>query len=755
MAEQRESDPTAQSSSNQLTIRYVLALSAVALLTVVGQILVQQSLERQLSDSTVINIAGRQRMLSQRIAKLALQIHTTPDPFERTRQRAELNESLVLWETCHRGLQEGNAELGLPGNNSESVIALYASLEPEFVAIHDAVDEILAEEPSEDLPSGDFPPPLKTILAHEANFLSGMDNIVQTYDQEAESRVASLRRVEHGLLLVTLTVLLIEGLFVFRPAVEQMRRMVDHLRSNAVDLQAAKESAELANVEKTRFLAKMSHELRTPMNAILGLSEVLLRGQLFDNQKKLLSTIHDSAQSLMGLLTDLLDMSKLEVDTTLRLRKDPLNPKETLTRVAEMFRHQAWERGLELKVELDDDLDRWVLGDENRLRQVLVNLVQNALKFTREGHIAIEAIVQRQNSSELTMNVCVSDTGPGISPEDQKTIFQPFKQIERDRDKHGGAGLGLSIAYRLVEAMSGRIRVVSRVGEGTAFVLDLPLLKTSAPDERTGEWRNEMTAPAEVMPALKRANVLVVEDVDANRVVVGSMLEELAVPHQFGVSIADGFDQAELIWPDLILLDMELPDGDGLKFFHELVGKCLSTNRPRPLVIALTAHATEEIRSKTEEAGMDGYLTKPVTLEGLRGVLRLIPDQDSRSANEDRPSSRIDRMDEPQETPEDPLASYPLELRQKLWAMYCEAYRPQYDELQAGYEEENSRRFAFAAHRLLGMAANFGYNEAIPILREFDEDQIDLSDPAIPDKLRRLLGILDDLADEANRNISL
>ncbi|PQO42447.1 ATP-binding protein [Blastopirellula marina] len=755
MTEQRESGPTALSSSNQLTIRYVLALSAVALLTVAGQILVQRSLERQEGDSTVINIAGRQRMLSQRIAKLALQIHNAPDPFERTRQIAELSESLELWETSHRGLQEGNPELGLPGNNSENVIALYASLEPEFVAIHDAAEEILSEKPSDDLPSDGFPPPVKTIMAHEANFLNGMDNIVQAYDKEAESRVASLRRVEHGILLVTLTVLLIEGLFVFRPAVEQSRRMVDHLRRNSADLQAAKESAEQANAEKTRFLAKMSHELRTPMNAILGLSEVLLRGRLVGDQKKLLSTIHDSAQSLMGLLTDLLDMSKLEVDTTLRLRKGPFNPQETLNRVAEMFRHQAWERGLELRVELDSGLDTWVLGDENRLRQVLVNLVQNALKFTREGHIAMEAIVQRQASHEMTMNVCISDSGPGISAEDQKTIFQPFKQIDRDRDKYGGAGLGLSIAHRLIEAMGGRIRVVSRVGEGTAFVLDLPLLKTSAPDEKTGQWRNVMTAPAEVMPALKWAKVLVVEDVDANRVVVGSMLDELAVPHQFGVSIADGFEQAEQIWPDLVLLDMELPDGDGFKFFHELVGKCMATNRPRPLVIALTAHATEEIRLKTEEAGMDGYLTKPVTLEGLRSVLRLIPDQETRPTHEVQPSGRIDRKDEPQEAREDPLASYPLELRHKLWAMYCEAYRPHYDELQAGYDAQDSRRFSFAAHRLLGMAANFGYNEAIPILREFDEDQIDLSDPSIPDKLRRLLQVLDDLADEANRNISL
>ncbi|RCS54368.1 response regulator [Bremerella cremea] len=751
MAAQGEPIPTAQSSSNRLTVLYVLALSAVALLTIVGQVLVQRSLERQLSDSTVINIAGRQRMLSQKITKLALQLHTTEDPFLQGKERAELRAALTLWETCHRGLQEGSEELGLPGNNSVYVRDLYQSLEIEFVAIRDAAEEILNpdEEPSE--PTGERSPALKTILAHEANFLAGMDQIVYLYDQEAESRVTSLRRVEHALLLVTLTVLLLEGLFVFRPAVREIRRMVENLRENALDLEMAKETAETANAEKSRFLAKMSHELRTPMNAILGLSEVLLRGQLFNNQKKLLTTIHDSAQSLMGLLSDLLDMSKLEVDSSLKLRQEPLNPKEITQKVAEMFTHQAIDRGLELRLEVDTKLDIWVLGDENRLRQVLVNLIQNALKFTQQGSVSVEAEVQRQTSHEVIVNFCVSDTGPGISAEDQKTIFEPFKQAERDRDKHGGAGLGLSIAQRLVEAMNGRIRVVSKLGEGTAFIVDIPFVRSLEHTDHLDEWRPNKTAPAEVMPGLKSASLLVVEDVEANRMVIEAMLDELAVPYRFAVSIKDGLSQIDISWPDMILLDLELPDGDGFKFFYDLVSKCLSSNQVRPIVIALTAHATDEIRRKTEDAGMDGFLTKPVSLEGLRSVLRLLPDwtTDSSGKKYARQGSSPAAEDE-----SDPLASYPASLRSKLLAMYCDAYLPQYEELQNAFSERDPRRFTFAAHRLLGMAANFGFNDAIPILREFDEDNIDLDDPTISDKLDRLLGLLEQLAENASRDTS-
>lgn len=740
--------PTARSSANRLTILYVLALSAVALLTIWGQFLVQRSLEQQLSDSTVINIAGRQRMLSQKITKLALQIHTSDNPYQKAEARKDLRESLELWETCHQGLQRGNEELGLPGKNSDTVTELYAELEPSFQAIRQAAATILSAK-AEEQDDQDITPSLDIILANEKDFLAGMDQIVYSYDQEAESRVASLKQVERGLLLITLIVLLFEGLFIFRPAVSQIQRMVTSLRENAHALETARDSAEAANQEKTRFLAKMSHELRTPMNAILGLSEVLLRGRLVDNQKNLLNTIHDSAQSLMGLLTDLLDMSKLEVNSDFKLRQDPLNPKQTLEKVVEMFTHQAKQRGLELRLTVSDDLDLWVLGDENRLRQVLVNLIQNALKFTTEGKVLVEADVQRHHAHEVLVNLTVTDTGPGISLEDQKSIFEPFKQAERDRDKHGGAGLGLSIAYRLVEAMNGRMRVVSQLGSGTTFILEVPFQKSFNEIEMTDQWRHDKSAPAEVMLSLSKANVLVVEDVEANRLVVGSMLDELAVPHRFAVSIADGFDKLDEKWPEIILLDLELPDGSGFDFFQKLIERCLASDRPRPTVIALTAHATDEFREKTEAAGMDGFLTKPVTLEGLRSVLQLVMPGD---VPEEEPEVSTTVELQPEEVADhDPLASYPEELRTKLMLVYCEHYQQQFAELIAAKESGDPKQFAFAAHKLLGMAANFGVTSAVKTLRELDDDQVDLTDPSLPATLESLREELDALADRAQK----
>ncbi|QDU76222.1 Aerobic respiration control sensor protein ArcB [Bremerella volcania] len=740
--------PTARSSANRLTVLYVLALSAVALLTILGQVLVQRSLEQQLSDSTVINIAGRQRMLSQKITKLALQIDISDNPYQKAEARNDLRESLELWETCHLGLQVGDQELGLPGNNSDTVTSLYDRLEPSYQEIREAAVTILAEDGKEQ-DDQRIASELEIILANEKTFLSGMDQIVYTYDQEAESRVASLKQVERGLLFITLVVLLFEGLFIFRPAVSQIQRMVTRLRENAEALETARDSAEAANQEKTRFLAKMSHELRTPMNAILGLSEVLLRGRLVGNQKNLLNTIHDSAQSLMGLLTDLLDMSKLEVDSDFKLRRDPLNPKQTLDKVVEMFSYQARQRGLEMELMVSDDLDLWVLGDENRLRQVLVNLIQNALKFTAQGKVVVEAEVQRHHAHEILAMITVTDTGPGISPEDQKSIFEPFKQAERDRDKHGGAGLGLSIAYRLVEAMNGRMRVVSQLGAGTTFILEIPFQKSFRDIEMTDQWRHDKSAPAEVMLSLAKSNLLVIEDVEANRLVVGSMLDELAVPHRFAVSIADGFDKLDEQWPEIILLDLELPDGTGFDFFQKLIDRCLASDRPRPTVVALTAHATDEFREKTEAAGMDGFLTKPVTLEGLRSVLQLVSPGEHSLEDEPITPAAADKSSvmELGEDSEDPLASYPEELRVKLMLDYCEHYQQQFAELVSAKESNDPKRFAFAAHKLLGMVVNFGVSPVVIKLRELDDEQIDLAAPTLPASLESVRDDLDDLAD--------
>lgn len=746
MSDQREMIPTAKSSTHRLTILYVLALSAVAVLTLAGQVLVQQSLEQQLSDSTVVNIAGRQRMLSQKITKLALQMHTTDSLTQRAEDRRELRDALQQWETSHVGLQTGNTELGLPGKNSDAVTELYARLEPEYVAIDEAAQQLLQQNDN-DFQQNEISPALQAIMQHESDYLVGMNEIVYVYSQEAESRVASLRQVEHALLVITLAVLLFEGLFVFRPAVRQLQQMFQRLRENAEDLKLAKESAEAANQEKTRFLAKMSHELRTPMNAILGLSEVLLRGELSMNEKKLINTIHDSALSLMALLNDLLDMSKLEVESSLTLSREPINPKLICEKVVEMFAHQAKQQGLQLGLHVSEELDMWVLGDEYRLRQIMVNLVQNALKFTRQRQISIEAEVQRHMAHEVVISIAITDTGPGISHEDQELIFEPFKQAGHSSGQHGGAGLGLSIVHHLVEAMKGRIRVVSQVGEGTAFIIELPLERADG----TVRWNQpsvETTISSRKAQDLARLDVLVVEDIDANRLVAGAMLDELSVSHRFATSIAEGFERLNEKWPDIILLDLELPDGDGFSFFNKLVARSLEINRYRPVVVALTAHAIEDFRKKTEAAGMDGFLTKPVTLDGLRRVLGLVPEFASHSFDQ------YESEPEEEEQDDDPLASYPKSLRDKLLQNYCECYHLHYDQLLAAKAEGDPKRFAYCAHKLLGLVANFGPNPALDHLRMMDNDSFDLSQPDLDETLDRLRIDLDELANLATRKIA-
>lgn len=748
MADQREKIPTAESSAQRLTVLYILALSAVALFTIFGQVLVQRSLAQQRSDSSVVNVAGRQRMLSQQITKLALQIHALDSLAERQHKRQELRETLDLWQTNHRNLQLGSEGAGLLTKNSSQVQRLYVGIEPDFQALLTA-GRAVAEPPASPRHQNDSGiAALNTILEREPIFLAGMDRIVKTYDEEAGARVASLEKVTRLLMVITLGVLLLEGLFIFRPAVRQIRRMVQRLRDNAVDLQLAKEVAESANLEKTRFLAKMSHELRTPMNAILGLSEVLLRSRLQPGQRKVIDTIHDSAGSLMGLLTDLLDMSKLEIDTSLQLRIAPFHVKRTLIKVHEMFLHQALQRGLQLSLEVDNALDQTVLGDENRLRQILVNLIQNALKFTEAGEVAIDASVQRTMAHEVWAMVSIRDTGPGIPPEDQKKIFEPFTQSAAHQGKHGGAGLGLSIASRLVETMQGRMRVVSCLGEGTTFVLEIPF---GVPFQESAAQDNDDfdRASQEALTTLcGDADILIVEDVAANRLVIGTMLGEWGIVPRYAETLAQAFDEVDRAWPDIIFLDLELPDGNGFQFLEDLHQRCLTAGLPQPRVIALTAHATEEMRGRTEAAGMDQFLAKPLTLDGIRTTMERLYAASAVLSQVGGGEASIGPMED---LYEDPLEDYPPDLRRQLRDIFRESNLAYYEAMMAAWQATDHRQFVFEAHRLLGLVANLGGSPALSLLRELDDDQINLADPALKTKLWKLREDLANLSAEVAR----
>ncbi|MCG8460751.1 MAG: ATP-binding protein [Holophagales bacterium] len=372
-------------------------------------------------------------------------------------------------------------------------------------------------------------------------------------------------------------------------------------------LELARDEARAASVAKGHFLANMSHELRTPLNAVVGIADLLLRGRLDHEQRHRVRLLQSSANALLGVLGDVLDFSKIEA-SRMPLAREPLCLVAVARECRELFEPQALASGVELELELELDLPR-VLGDSARLRQVLVNLLGNAFKFTAEGRIVLRT--KRLRGLPMQVRIEVEDSGCGIPSEALAALFDPFTQVDTSASRAGtGTGLGLAICHRLTQLMGGKIGVDSEEGRGSLFWLELPF-EPAASDE---------PAPVPQPAGLPAAgHVLLVEDNEVNRFVASSMLEELGMT----VSAAeDGYvalDLCELERFDLILMDCQMPGLDGYETTRRLRGR--ESGGERVPIIALTADVREENRRLCQEAGMDHYLSKPLRLDDLRCCL--------------------------------------------------------------------------------------------------------------------------------------
>ncbi|MCC7369505.1 MAG: response regulator [Chloroflexi bacterium] len=391
---------------------------------------------------------------------------------------------------------------------------------------------------------------------------------------------------------------------------------------------AASRAARAADRAKSEFLAMMSHEIRTPLNGILGSAELLATDQIAPDQHDLVQTIITSGELLLAIVNDVLDFGKIE-SGRMDFESLPFALGETIQTVVELNRAAAQARQLTLVTALAPTLPPLVVGDAGRLSQVLGNLVNNAVKFTETGEVRVQVGAQADGPAAVVLSVSVSDTGIGISPEIQRSLFQAFVQADSSTTRRfGGTGLGLAISKRLVELMGGEISVTSAPGEGSTFRFTVRLaLPSAVPDSLlpatapAGAVAGSSGPPDTSTDGLLRGRVLLVEDNFMNQRVVTMMLERLG----YGLDIVDNglaaIDAVSTRSPyDLILMDCHMPELDGFEATRRI--RQLAVPGAKTPIVALTANAFPADRQRCLDAGMDDYMAKPISYEVFAQTVR-------------------------------------------------------------------------------------------------------------------------------------
>jgi signal transduction histidine kinase len=403
---------------------------------------------------------------------------------------------------------------------------------------------------------------------------------------------------------------------------EANNRLEHTVQARTRELSAARDQAMEGSRLKSQFLANMSHEIRTPMNGVLGAAEILWTTELSAEQRSYVEILTNSGQTLLAIINDVLDFSKIEAGR-LELDESRFVLREIFVNVVKMLATQAAGKGLELRLDIEGGVPATVVGDAGRLRQVVTNLVGNAVKFTDTGHVLVTVSALERSSAAATVRCDISDTGIGIAEEDIPRLFSDFTQVDPSHTRRfGGTGLGLAICDRLVKLMGGEIGCTPNPGPGSTFWLTLPFELPQEVDPGRANPTPQSTGlplTEEIGTSVGEPLILVVEDNEINGVIMTRMLTRLGYRSHTARSGADALEAVVLFRYAAILMDCQMPVMDGFTTTARL--RAEHADGPRIPIVAITATATTEDQARCLAAGMDDYLPKPILMSQLAATL--------------------------------------------------------------------------------------------------------------------------------------